>query len=82
GWVSPSAAVDGRGDGEKLAVEEVFGQVPLVPGTRDAVGDTEAVSAAFQIVDLLSDPDVTDGVAAVTTTDAEGRVGCALLRIA
>jgi 3-oxoacyl-[acyl-carrier-protein] synthase II len=81
GWVAPSAAVDGRGEDERLAVKEVFGQVPLVSGAHDALGDTESVSAAFRIVDLLTDPDVVDGVAAVTATDAEGRVGCALLRI-
>jgi 3-oxoacyl-[acyl-carrier-protein] synthase II len=78
--VAPSPALGVRGDAERAAIAEVFGPVRLRTATLDALGDTHAVSAAFQIVELLADR--AGGVAAVTASDTEGRVGCALLRIA
>ncbi|GAB3804911.1 beta-ketoacyl synthase N-terminal-like domain-containing protein [Micromonospora zhanjiangensis] len=80
--VVPSPAVDARGDEEQLAIKAVLGEVPVVSSVHDALGDTDAVAAAFQIVQLLTDPALAGRVAAVTATDAEGRVGCALLRMA
>lgn len=80
--VVPSPALDARSGEEQLAIKAVLGEVPLVSAAHDALGDTDAVSAAFQIVQLLIDPSLAGQVAAVTATDAEGRVGCALLRMA
>ncbi|MDF6043854.1 3-oxoacyl-ACP synthase [Streptomyces sp. JH14] len=78
---APSDSVGARGAAEHRAVEDVLGSVPLLTATADAVGDARAVSAAFQTVELL-DADAAPGrVGVVTTSDAEGRVGCALLRI-
>jgi 3-oxoacyl-[acyl-carrier-protein] synthase II len=80
--VAPSPALDARGDAERAAITEVFGAVRLLSGSLDALGDTHAVCAAFQIVELLADRGSAGAVAAVTATDTEGRVGCALLRMA
>jgi 3-oxoacyl-[acyl-carrier-protein] synthase II len=80
--VVPSPAVDARGGEEQLAIKAVLGEVPVVSAIHDALGDTDAVAAAFQIVGLLTDPALAGRIAAVTATDAEGRVGCALLRMA
>lgn len=67
-------------DAERAAAVEVLGPVPTLTATVDAVGDTRAVSAAFQIAELLAQPSAAGRIGAVVTTDAEGRVGCALLQ--
>nr|WP_269440689.1 beta-ketoacyl synthase N-terminal-like domain-containing protein [Micromonospora tarapacensis] len=82
GAVVPSPALDARGGEEQLAIKAVLGEVPVLSATHDALGDTDSVAAAFQIVRLLTDPALAGQIAAVTATDAEGRVGCALLRMA
>jgi 3-oxoacyl-[acyl-carrier-protein] synthase II len=77
--VAPSSTLDARGQAERAAIRDVLGDPRLVAASADAVGDTHAVSGAFQILELLAAP-AGGGIAAVTSTDAEGRVGCALLR--
>jgi 3-oxoacyl-[acyl-carrier-protein] synthase II len=78
--VAPSLAA-GWGADEQKAVARVFGDVPMVTATVDAVGDTCAASAGFQIIELLNQRGGPGRIGAVTAVDAEGRVGCALLRI-
>jgi 3-oxoacyl-[acyl-carrier-protein] synthase II len=80
--VAPSPALGARGHAERAAIGAVFGKIRLVTATLDGLGDTHAVSAAFQIVELLADRRSAGAVVAVTATDAEGRVGCALMRLA
>jgi 3-oxoacyl-[acyl-carrier-protein] synthase II len=79
--VAPSCSRGSFAVGERAAVAEVFGDVPMLTVTADAVGDTRAVSGAFQIVELLAQPAAAGRIGVATTVDAEGRVGCALLRI-
>jgi 3-oxoacyl-[acyl-carrier-protein] synthase II len=78
---APSASSGLFADAERCALTEVLGAVPMLTATVDAIGDTRAASAAFQIVELLSVPGPAGRIAVPTTVDAEGRVGCALLRI-
>lgn len=79
--VSPSARGGPFGAAEHAAVAEVFADVPMLTATAEAVGNTGAVSTAFQIVELLTHPGAADRIGVATTVDAEGRVGCALFRI-
>jgi 3-oxoacyl-[acyl-carrier-protein] synthase II len=79
--VALSAARGPVAEAERAAVAEVFGQVPTLAATIEAVGDPRAVSAAFQIVELLAQPSAGGRIGVAVTTDAEGRVGCALLRM-
>jgi 3-oxoacyl-[acyl-carrier-protein] synthase II len=79
--VAPSASGGPFAAAERAAVAEVLGDVPALTATLDAVGDTRAVSAAFQIVELLAEPGAAGRIGVATTADTEGRVGCALLRI-
>ncbi|MFF1837822.1 beta-ketoacyl synthase N-terminal-like domain-containing protein [Streptomyces sp. NPDC058231] len=79
--VAPSESTGARGAAEQRAVEDVLGTVPLLTATVDAVGDARAVSAAFQMVELMGADAGPGRVGVVTTSDAEGRVGCALLRL-
>lgn len=75
--VAPSAGQ--RGAQETKAAIEVLRNATVHTATVDRLGDTRAVSACFQLVELLVE--ATGTLAAVTSSDAEGRVGCALLRI-
>jgi 3-oxoacyl-[acyl-carrier-protein] synthase II len=79
--VAQSSSVGFRGSLERAAAADVLGDVSVLTKTVDAVGDTRAVSAAFQIVELLVRGAGTGRIGVATTADAEGRVGCALLRI-
>jgi 3-oxoacyl-[acyl-carrier-protein] synthase II len=79
--VAPLSSDNARGRRERAAAADVLGDVPVLTRTSVAVGDTRAASAAFQIVELLVQPGATGRVGVVTTVDAEGRVGCALLRV-
>ena len=76
--VAPSPLV---GDAERAVAAEIFPEAPILTATLDAVGDTRAVSAAFQIVELLATQGASGRVGVATTVDMEGRVGCALLRM-
>jgi len=78
--VAPSSSRESFAAAEREAAAEVFGDVPVLTATVDAVGDTRAVSAAFQIVELLAQPGTAGRIGVATTVDGEGRVGCALLR--
>ncbi len=69
------------GSAERAGIADVVGDAPLLTKTADAIGDTGAGSAAFQIVELLAEGAGLGRVGIVTTVDGEGRVGCALLRI-
>jgi 3-oxoacyl-[acyl-carrier-protein] synthase II len=79
--VALSSAEEPFAQAERAAVAEMFGSVPTLTATREAIGDTRAASAAFQIVELLADRSAAGRIGVATTTDTEGRVGCALLRI-
>ncbi|GAA4228976.1 beta-ketoacyl synthase N-terminal-like domain-containing protein [Actinomadura meridiana] len=79
--VVPSPSTGHRGSQERQAIADVFGAAPVATRTAERVGDTGAASAAFQIVELLVQDGGSGRIGAVTTTDAEGRVGCALLRV-
>ncbi|MFE2290352.1 beta-ketoacyl synthase N-terminal-like domain-containing protein [Streptomyces sp. NPDC059452] len=45
------------------------------------LGETAAATGAFQLAALLSEPGEPGRIALVTTTDPDGRVGCAVLRL-
>ncbi|MFI9204913.1 beta-ketoacyl synthase N-terminal-like domain-containing protein [Streptomyces sp. NPDC053048] len=76
-----------RGDQEEVALRAVLGDRDVARvSCAPLVGDTCAASTTFQITALLEaaeeDPDARGRVALVTTLDADGLVGCALLRVA
>jgi 3-oxoacyl-[acyl-carrier-protein] synthase II len=79
--IAPSSARGSYADKERAAAAEVFADVPSLTVTVDAVGDTRAASAVFQIVELLAQPGIPGRIGVATTVDMEGRVGCALLRL-
>ncbi|MFJ2865437.1 beta-ketoacyl synthase N-terminal-like domain-containing protein [Kitasatospora sp. NPDC087314] len=79
--VAPSPVLGPRGEAELAAIAQVFGDVPLATASLDALGDTRAAATGFQLAELLSRPGEPGRLVAATATDAEGRVGCALLRI-
>ncbi|MEV6596748.1 beta-ketoacyl synthase N-terminal-like domain-containing protein [Actinoplanes sp. NPDC051346] len=79
--VSAVALGPGGADTEVAAIRHTFGDVRLLSASADAVGDTESVSGAFQIAEILADPRCAQSLVAATSTDSEGRVGCALLRV-
>jgi 3-oxoacyl-[acyl-carrier-protein] synthase II len=79
--VAPLLAAGLRGTQERAGAYDALGDVPVLTKTADAIGDTGAVSAAFQIVELLIEGGGSGQVGVATTADGEGRVGCALLRI-
>jgi 3-oxoacyl-[acyl-carrier-protein] synthase II len=79
--VAPLSSAGPRGSAERAGAADVLGRVPVLTKTADAIGDTGAVSAAFQIAELLVTGAGSGRVGVVTTADGEGRVGCALLRV-
>jgi 3-oxoacyl-[acyl-carrier-protein] synthase II len=79
--VAPSS-LGHRGAQERASAADVLGDVSILTRTADSLGDTRAVSGAFQIIELLVEaPGKPGQVTVATTSDAEGRVGCALLRM-
>jgi len=79
--VAPLSSAGPRGSAERAGAADVLGNVPVLTKTADAIGDTGAVSAAFQITELLVAGAGSGRVGVATTADREGRVGCALLRV-
>jgi 3-oxoacyl-[acyl-carrier-protein] synthase II len=79
--VAPLSSPGLRGSAERAGAADVLGGVPVLTKTADAIGDTGAVSAAFQIIELLVAGAGSGRVGVATTADGEGRVGCALLRV-
>lgn len=79
--VAPLSLAGLRGSAERAGAADVLGSVPVLTKTADAIGDTGAVSAAFQIIELLVEGAGSGRVGVATTADGEGRVGCALLRV-
>ena len=79
--VAPLSPPGPRGYAERAGAADALGGPPVLTKTADAIGDTGAVSAAFQIVELLIERAGSGGVGVVTTADREGRLGCAVLRI-
>ena len=79
--VAPLSCAGLPGAAERAGAADVLGSVPVLTKTADAIGDTGAASAAFQIVELLVAGAGSGRVGVVTTADGEGRVGCALLRV-
>ncbi|CAM4049505.1 beta-ketoacyl synthase N-terminal-like domain-containing protein [Nocardia ninae] len=79
--VAPSPSIGPRGRAELSAIADVLGEVRLATAWQDALGDTRAAAAGFQILELLVTPGDPGRVVLVTTSDDEGRVACALLQI-
>jgi 3-oxoacyl-[acyl-carrier-protein] synthase II len=72
---------------EQAALEDVFGgHRPLQVGCAEAIGDTYAASAAFQVAAVLAfaetEPTAAGGHVLVTSVETNGVVGAALLRLA
>lgn len=85
--VAPCDAPEPLGEQERAALAEVFlGDVPLSLSAGRLLGDTSAASVAFQLAALLAAagdaPDANGRYALLTSTDADGVVGCALVRLA
>ncbi|MEU7647508.1 beta-ketoacyl synthase N-terminal-like domain-containing protein [Streptomyces huasconensis] len=81
GTVADSGAGGAQGEAEHAALVEVFGAaVPDGPRSAASIGDTSAASAAFQLTAVLAlaEPG-TEGLALITTVEANGVVGAALL---
>jgi 3-oxoacyl-[acyl-carrier-protein] synthase II len=66
---------------EEQAVADVLGR-PAVVDVRALLGDASAVSGGFQMAAVLAraEAEPLPGAALITTVDAGGTVGCALLR--
>jgi 3-oxoacyl-[acyl-carrier-protein] synthase II len=79
--VAPLSSAGPRGSAERAGVADVLGAVPVLTKTAEAIGDTGAVSAAFQITELLVEGAGSGRVGVAATADGEGRVGCVLLRV-
>ncbi|MGP3973978.1 beta-ketoacyl synthase N-terminal-like domain-containing protein [Streptomyces sp. 8N114] len=73
-----------EGDAERAALVEVFGDHrPRDIGCAEAIGDTCAASAAFQITSVLAlaGARTVEGSVLVTSVESDGVVGAALLRL-
>ncbi|MFE2185642.1 beta-ketoacyl synthase N-terminal-like domain-containing protein [Streptomyces sp. NPDC059455] len=76
------------GDAERAAVTEVLGtRLPPRVACADSIGDTFAASAAFQIAAVLArvgsgEADAGARTVLITSAEANGMVGAALLRLA
>ncbi|ATY12787.1 3-oxoacyl-ACP synthase [Amycolatopsis sp. AA4] len=79
GAVVPAASPS-RGARERAAVGEVLPDAQVRTRSAERFGDTGAASAAYQLVELLAEPGEPGRIGVVTTSDAEGRVGCAVFR--
>ena len=81
-----AVAPSGAGEAEQAALDAVLGSRATVQVRPvELIGDTRAAAAAFQIAAVLAvaaeRPDPAGRLALITAVDAEGVVGCALLRI-
>ena len=83
GVAVPSGLAAEAGRAEQAALTEVFGSRVLAPVT-ELIGETHAVSAAFQVAAVLSrwsgDHSAGAPLAVVTSADPGGQVAAALLR--
>ncbi|MGP3990905.1 beta-ketoacyl synthase N-terminal-like domain-containing protein [Streptomyces sp. 3N207] len=82
--VAGSQPRGGEGDAERAALAEVFGDHrPQDIGCAEAIGDTCAASAAFQITSVLAlaGARTVEGPVLVTSAEPDGVVGAALLRL-
>lgn len=73
-------------DEERAAAGAVLGEpAPLIVSCIDAIGDTAASSAAFQLAAVLavagSAPEAWGRAAVITSVDRDGGVGCAVVRL-
>lgn len=83
--LADAQAPGAEGEAERAALADVLGgHQPLRVATADAIGDTCAASAAFQIAAVLALAEHGEAApgspALVTTVDRDGVVGAALLR--
>ncbi|MEU5993609.1 beta-ketoacyl synthase N-terminal-like domain-containing protein [Spirillospora sp. NPDC047418] len=77
--VAPSDAEGPEGKEERAALDEVLGGGVAAVHCREAIGDTGAASAAFQLAAVLAAAPERPGAVLVTSVDrAEGTAGCAL----
>jgi 3-oxoacyl-[acyl-carrier-protein] synthase II len=84
--VAPSQAPGPWGEAEAVTLEGLFPASSVRRAFATAlVGDTGAASAAFGLIAVLAaaqgEPEAGGRLALVTSTEREGRVGCALLRL-
>jgi 3-oxoacyl-[acyl-carrier-protein] synthase II len=80
--VAPSREECRLAQAESRAVDRVLGSGErTVLHTLHALGEEQAASATFQILSCLEASGVGGSVALVTSTDHDGFVGCALLRL-
>ncbi|WP_216906628.1 beta-ketoacyl synthase N-terminal-like domain-containing protein [Nocardia noduli] len=81
----PSGAPNELGDGELAALGEILPDAVLLEPIGRLIGETHAVSAAFQLAAVLSvadrDPSLAGGFAVVTSVDDSGTTAAALLRL-
>lgn len=82
-WAAvPGDAPGTAGEHERQVLENLFdahvrGRVAPVA----LLGETAAATGAFQLAALLSEPGEPGRIALITTTDPDGPVGCAVLRL-
>jgi len=82
GLVAGSGASGADGDGERAALDVVFGgRQPERLTVAHHIGDTYAASAAFQIAAVLASTTTAPRLALVTSVEGRGVVGAALLRV-
>ncbi|MDT0493911.1 beta-ketoacyl synthase N-terminal-like domain-containing protein [Streptomyces griseus] len=82
-WAAlPGNAPGAAGEQEVRLHEALFGvEVRERVATTALLGETAAATGAFQLAALLSEPGEPGRIALVTTTDPDGYVGCAVLRL-
>ncbi|MFH8972848.1 beta-ketoacyl synthase N-terminal-like domain-containing protein [Streptomyces sp. NPDC017890] len=82
-WAAlPSDAPGPAGAQEREAHRSLFGADALDRAAPPALlGETAAATGGFQLAALLSEPGEPGRVAVCTTTDPDGPVGCAVLRL-
>ncbi|MGW7164477.1 beta-ketoacyl synthase N-terminal-like domain-containing protein [Streptomyces sp. NPDC054884] len=82
-WAAvPGEAPGAAGEQELRVHEELFpAEVRARTASVALLGETAAATGAYQLAALLSEPGEPGRVALVTTTDPDGPVGCAVLRL-
>ncbi len=83
--VCPSGSADKPGQAERAALAGIFGPGVPVWDVAELIGETHAVSSAFQIARALSAAahgrELAGRLVMITSTDTSGAVGAALLRL-
>ncbi|MFJ8014485.1 beta-ketoacyl synthase N-terminal-like domain-containing protein [Streptomyces sp. NPDC096339] len=82
-WAAiPGEAPGAAGEQERQVHEDLFpAEVRARAASVALLGETAAATGAYQLAALLSEPGEPGRVALITTTDPDGPVGCAVLRL-